>query len=82
MLAINLDNIDLKCLYFCYSPNLYKFLRFTKNIEPIHYGVHWSKGTKFTVFIKCEKLQICLTEWKENKENGVFAITKKVGDVI
>lgn len=82
MLVVNLDNIKRDDLYFCYSPNLYKFLKFIKFINPISSGIHRKKGTKFSVFIKTNELQDCLNEWKENKLSGVLAIPRIEGDVI
>jgi len=85
MICMNLDNIDKETLFFCYSPNLCEFIKLKTDLFPIYEGVHRKKGTKFIVFIKCDDLQNCLDEWKENKLKGIFAIPKqneKLGELI
>lgn len=71
--------------YYCYSPNLYKFLRWYKKIEPIDIGVHRITNKKYSIFIKCDILQKALIQWRQNKVTGNLAIPtqmekSKVGD--
>jgi len=73
---------DQKDFYFCYSKNLYKFLRFIKSIEPIDIKLDKKTNRKFSVFVKCDALQICLEEWKQNKELGKLVFPKtEVGEI-
>ena len=77
MLILNCKNISKTDLYYCYSPNLYKFLRFVKNIEPLKIGTHYRKATVFSVFYKSDNFKNCLGEWTDNKKNGIYAINCK-----
>lgn len=53
-----------------------------KNIEPIDIKLDKKTNRKFSVFVKCEALQVCLEEWKQNKELGKFVFPKvEVGEI-
>jgi len=76
MRVVNINEFSQDELFFCYSPNLYKFLRYKKDIEPIDIKVNRRTHKKYSVFIKSPELQNCLDEWKANKTNGIFAIRR------
>jgi len=76
MKVVNTDVFNQDELFFCYSPNLYKFLRYKKDVEPIDIKVNRRTHKKYSVFIKSPELQTYLDEWKNNKINGDFAIRR------
>lgn len=62
-----INNVDKKHRFHCYSENLYKFLRFENNIEPINFFENKTTQKSCYVFIKSDKLNGCLDKWSENK---------------
>lgn len=78
MKIVDISKFNSDELFFCYSPNLYKFLRYKKDIMPIGIKVNQKTHKKYSIFVKSPDLQACLDEWKNNKITGKLAIK---GDV-
>lgn len=53
-------------LFFCYSPNLKKFLCKEKNIQYIAKGINSETKKTYWLFIKTDNLSLALTEWTNN----------------
>ena len=80
-------------VYYCGSRNLYRFLRYIKNIheigikhvpkkshntDPPNKDIENIKYIKCYIFVKCQKLQECLLEWSENKVTGNLIFPSKI----
>lgn len=68
MKILNIKKMREKDLvYECYSQNLYKFLFLEKNIHPVDSFTHNTTKKMAWIFVKSERLQDALDEWKNNK---------------
>lgn len=86
--------LSIKCfkkedIYYCCSKNLYNFL-LSNDIQPVfskyikknikhNINNNYVKYIKCYYFVKCEKLQQCLTKWSNNKLNGTLYFPEKSG---
>jgi len=55
--------------FFCYSPNLYKHLKYNHNISYITKGTNPSTYKDFWVFEKTDQLKQILDTWTKKKNN-------------
>jgi hypothetical protein len=75
MFAINVEQTFSKeDLFYCYSPNLKKYLCKTKNISYIGRGMNSESNKTYWLFIKTQELSDSLLEWANNANNGIKAV--------
>lgn len=67
MIIENTRNFNKKDLFYCYSQNLYKFLRFENEIEPIKFFENEENKKGCYIFVKSNRVKDCLKKWSENK---------------
>lgn len=53
--------------FFCYSPNLYREIKYNNNIQYITKGTNPSSGKDFWVFEKTDQIKNILINWTINK---------------
>jgi hypothetical protein len=53
--------------FFCYSPNLYKHLKYNNNISYITKGINPSTKKTFWIFEKTDHLKQILNHWSLDK---------------
>ena len=64
----NIEDIDIKKMYYCKSPNLMKFLTDERKIMYVNKK---KNGFKYVwIFLKTDDLDNALTAWSNNKKNG------------
>jgi len=51
--------------FYCYDPQLMKFLKFRKGINFICHGLHPKTLDPFWQFPKSDYLQACLNQWNQ-----------------
>lgn len=66
-----LDQGNSEFLY-CYSPNLFQFLRFGKCIPFIHTAYHITTKKQFWLFRRTPEVQQALTEYREGKNQKIL----------
>ncbi|MFJ8069987.1 hypothetical protein ACIQZD_13685 [Peribacillus sp. NPDC096447] len=66
--------MEMEKYFFCYSTNLYEFLRYTKGIVFICTAFHDKTGKRFWLFERDEVLLEALKEYNEcGKQLGLHA---------
>lgn len=53
--------------FFCYSKNLYEFLRNENGMNYICRAFHWNTGKAFWLFERTEELRMALAQYDERE---------------
>jgi hypothetical protein len=73
---LNMSNQIQNNYFPCYSPNLYKYLKYNHNIPYIIKGINPNTNKTYWLFETTDQLQQILNQWSANKQLHTSTINK------
>ncbi|RUT43265.1 hypothetical protein EJP82_20840 [Paenibacillus anaericanus] len=66
-----MNTLNKHDFFYCYSLELFKFLKFQKNIDYVCTAYHERTHNKFWQFAGTDELQDAISEYRKLNKNGI-----------